>query len=79
MKIISRCAYCGISCAQAHTKYDDRCVDCGRRYQMYKSYKSILKKKMSFKRLRKFEQLRQDYLILRQAGFKVPHDVDEML
>ena len=73
--IISRCPFCGMTNCEAHKKYSDRCVDCGKRYTKYSNYKSLQKSDFKFKRQAKLEEIIRDYQILKQAGYKVPRDL----
>lgn len=76
MVVLERCPYCGLMYCVAHKKYVDRCEECGKRYHKYTSYKSQQKKRPSFKREHRLEELRYDYMQLKQAGFKVPRDFE---
>lgn len=73
--VIGRCPFCGITNCVAHSKYTDRCVDCGKRYTKYSNYKSLQKSDFKFKRQAKLEEIIMEYQILKQAGYKVPRDL----
>jgi len=60
---------------EAHHKYTDRCVDCGKRYTKYSNYKSLQKTDFRFKRQKKLEEIMEEYMDLKQKGYKVPRDL----
>ena len=73
--LIGKCEYCGRQNCIAHAKYTDRCVECGRRYAKYSSYKSLQRSQPTAKLARLIENLVVEYIDLRNAGHKVPRDL----
>ena len=73
--LIGKCMFCGKLNCEAHSKYIDRCVDCGKRYAKYSNYKSLQKTDFKFKRQVKLEQLIDEYMKLKEKGYKVPRDL----
>ena len=74
--LIAYCPYCGKVNCIAHSKYVDRCEECGKRYHKYASYKSQQKNNPNWKRERKLEEIRLEYKDLKRLGFKVPKDIE---
>lgn len=72
------CQFCGAISADAHPKYTDRCVDCGKRYAKYSNYKSLQKSKPTVKRQALLEDIVTEYRMLERQGYKVPRDIREM-
>lgn len=72
---LKRCPFCGAPNCAAHKKYTDRCVDCGKRYARYTSYKSQQRKDFSIKRERQLDKIVTEYKDLKLGGYKVPHDI----
>lgn len=73
--LIPKCPFCGCQDCIAHKKYTDRCEECGKRYTKYSSYKSLQNKQFTVKRARLLEKIVAEYLDLRDAGYKVPRDL----
>jgi tRNA(Ile2) C34 agmatinyltransferase TiaS len=74
--LLPRCPCCGQHYVAAHTKYTDRCVDCGKRYSRYANYKWHLKQpRYSVKIERLLGEVMTEYRELKRLGFKVPKDV----
>ena len=73
--LIPICPYCGKVNCIAHSKYVDRCEECGKRYHKYTCYKSQQKKNPNWKRAHKLEEIRLEYLELKRRGYKVPKDI----
>lgn len=72
---LQKCEYCGSVDCNAHKKYVDRCEECGKRYTKYSSYKSLQKKSFNAKRAKLITKLETEYIDLRNAGYKVPRDL----
>ena len=72
---LHRCDYCGRENCLSHKKYYDRCVECGNRYSKYTSYKSQQRTKYSGSRAALLSKLEAEYIDLRDAGHKVPRDM----
>ncbi len=75
MEQLKRCAFCGRRGVEAHKKYRDRCEDCGKLYVRYQSYKSQQKREYSAKRQAQLEKIITEYQDRKDAGYKVPHDI----
>jgi predicted nucleic acid-binding Zn-ribbon protein len=73
--LIGKCLFCGKLNCEAHSKYTDRCVDCGKRYAKYSNYKSLQKSDFRFKRQAKLEEIIEEYQELKLRGYKVPRDL----
>lgn len=73
--LLGKCLFCGRLNCEAHHKYTDRCVDCGKRYTKYSNYKSLQKTDFRFKRQKKLEEIMEEYMDLKQKGYKVPRDL----
>lgn len=69
------CSFCGRDDVTPHKKYSDRCVDCGKTYAQYTSYKSLQKTKPTLKRQVLLDRIIEDYKIAKKAGLKVPRDI----
>jgi hypothetical protein len=75
--MIAKCEFCGKMNCIAHTKYVDRCEECGKRYAKYSSYKSLQKSSPTDKRARLLDKIVDEYSDLRRLGYKVPRDLQE--
>ena len=73
--LIGKCLFCGKLNCEAHSKYTDRCVDCGKRYNKYSTYKSLQKSDFRLKRQAKLEKIIEEYQELKLKGYKVPRDL----
>lgn len=73
--LLPKCQFCGRINCLAHKKYTDRCEECGKRYTKYSSYKSLQNKCFTTKRARLLEKIISEYIDLRNAGYKVPRDL----
>ena len=73
--LIGKCLFCGKLNCEAHSKYTDRCVDCGKRYAKYSNYKSLQKSDFRFKLQAKLEEIIEEYQELKLKGYKVPRDL----
>lgn len=73
--LIGKCLFCGKLNCEVHSKYTDRCVDCGKRYAKYSNYKSLQKSDFRFKRQAKLEEIIEEYQELKLRGYKVPRDL----
>lgn len=69
------CSFCGATHVQPHHKYQDRCVDCGKRYARYSNYKSTQKSNPTPARAEHLAQIIIEYQNLKKAGYKVPRDI----
>lgn len=69
------CEFCGVSNCLAHKKYTDRCEECGKRYTRYSNYKSLQRSNPTSARQVLLDRLVDDYRIFKQAGYKVPRDI----
>ena len=74
--IITECKFCGARETEVHQKYTDRCLDCGRTYGQYKNYQSLQRSKPTASRQALLDQLTFDYKVRKQAGYKVPRDIE---
>lgn len=74
--ILKRCNFCGLQDCEAHKKYQDRCIDCGKRYTKYSNYKSLQRSAPTLKRQRLLDKLVDEYKDLRFSGHKVPRDIE---
>lgn len=72
--MIAHCPCCGMNFVDRHSKYADRCVDCGKRFSRYANYK-YRARQGDTKAERLLDQIVLDYKILKQAGYKVPKDI----
>lgn len=70
------CPFCGRQVAEMHKRCKDRCDECGKRYELYKSYKSKQRKSFKVSRAKQLAKIEAEYIDLRTAGYKVPHDFD---
>ena len=77
MKRLLTCPYCGRKESVAHTKYDDRCEECGKRYKNFTNYRSRNKKRYNGKRDAKLVDIIDEYKALQRRGFKVPKVLEE--
>lgn len=75
MPNLIKCEFCGLTDCTPHKKYTDRCDECGRRYTKYSSYKSQQRVKFSAKRAKLLAHIEAEYIDLRNAGHKVPRDL----
>lgn len=69
------CSFCGVANCLSHKKYHDRCEECGRWYTKYSNYKSLQRSNPTSARQVLLDRLVDDYKILKQAGYKVPRDI----
>ena len=74
-ELIGRCNFCGKQNCIAHRKYLDRCEECGKRYNRYKSYKSLQRSDYTNKRQLKLDAIVDEYRHFKRLGFKVPRDI----
>ena len=65
-QVISICKFCGNRNVLCHNKYNDRCEECGRRYNRYMSAKARGNDKA-------LEAVKLEYRELEMLGFKVPN------
>lgn len=72
---LQKCNFCGKANCEAHKKYQDRCDECGRRYTRYATYSSLQRKSFSAKRAKLLSKIEAEYIDLRNAGYKVPRDL----
>lgn len=70
------CPYCGRNDVPEHHKYPDRCLECGKDYHKYKSYQSQQRKSPTAKRQVLLDRIIEDYKLRKQAGLKVPKDIE---
>lgn len=63
--ILDKCPFCGARRQLSHTKYTDRCEECGLRYCRYMSAKSRNSTKV-------LEKVIAEYKELDEQGYKVP-------
>ena len=75
--LLPKCEFCGRVDCIAHKKYTDRCEECGKRYAKYSSYRSLQRKEYSGKRAALLVKLEAEYIDLRNAGYKVPRDLQK--
>lgn len=73
--MLIECKFCGAKGCLPHKKYVDRCVECGKRYAKYSSYKSLQRSDPTAKRGRRLEAIMVEYQELRSLGYKVPRDI----
>ena len=73
--LLTTCPCCGMRCVEAHSKYTDRCVECGRRYSRFANYKWKAKQGND-KAQRALDEVILEYRMLKQAGYKVPKDIN---
>ena len=73
--LIAKCEFCGLQNCIAHKKYVDRCEKCGKRYAKYSSYKSQQKTHFTTARAKLITKIEAEYIDLRNAGYKVPKDL----
>lgn len=72
---LTRCEYCGMNNVAESHKYPGRCVDCGKRYNRYSTYKAQQNRSFSFSRQALIDDIIFEYQCLRQNGCKVPRDI----
>lgn len=75
MGFISYCPCCGVRSTEAHSKYADRCVNCGKRYSQYANYKCQIKKGTSKNAQKYLDEIILEYKMLQRCGYKVPKDI----
>ena len=75
--ILGRCKGCGGISTPQHLRYPTLCVECGRKYDQYKSRRSIRRKEgLSPKVMEDHVKMIKEYVKLREAGYKVPATLD---
>ena len=75
--LIAKCEFCGKVNCIAHSKYYDRCEDCGKRYAKYANYKSMQKTRYTNKRQNLLDDIVEEYRKLQRDGFRVPRDIHQ--
>lgn len=76
--LLAKCNFCGKMNCIAHTKYVDRCEECGKRYAKYSNYRCLQKTKPTDKRQKKLDDIVEEYRFLQRRGYKVPKTIEEM-
>lgn len=74
-RILANCNYCGLTNAQSHAKYNDRCDMCGKRYAKYTNYRALQKSNYTVKRDAALADIISEYKALQAAGFRVPDSI----
>jgi len=72
------CPYCGGMEVMSHSKYTDRCVDCGNLYNLYSVRRSARRRgKLSDKAILAHMDIIKELLNRRKLGYNTPETLDE--
>jgi len=73
--VLQICPCCGVQMAKISSKYTDRCVDCGKLYGRYATYKSLQRKDFTAEREALVDGIKERYSRYKAMGYKVPRDI----
>ena len=75
--ILRKCKGCGAHGQPQHLRHPNLCIECGRKYDTYKSRRSIRRREgLSPKVMEDHVRILKEYVKLREAGFVVPPTLD---